>query len=37
VREFVLEAAVARGAWPETFRTLSRLLGEFRGPTEARR
>jgi transcription-repair coupling factor (superfamily II helicase) len=37
VREFVLEAAVARGPWPETFQTLARLLGEFRGPTEARR
>ena len=26
-----------RGPWPETFQTLTRLLGEFRGPTEARR
>jgi transcription-repair coupling factor (superfamily II helicase) len=37
VREFVLEATVPRGPWPETFQTLTRLLGEFRGPTEARR
>ena len=37
VREFVLEATVARGPWPETFQTLTRLLGEFRGPMEARR
>jgi transcription-repair coupling factor (superfamily II helicase) len=37
VREFVLEATVARGPWPETVQTLTRLLGEFRGPTEARR
>jgi transcription-repair coupling factor (superfamily II helicase) len=36
VREFVLEATVPRGPWPETFQTLTRLLGEFRGPTEAR-
>jgi transcription-repair coupling factor (superfamily II helicase) len=37
VREFVLEATVARGPWPETFQAITRLLGEFRGPTEARR
>jgi len=37
VREFVLEATVPRGPWPETLKTLTRLLGEFRGPTEARR
>jgi transcription-repair coupling factor len=37
VREFVLEATVPRGPWPDTFKTLTRLLGEFRGPTEARR
>ena len=37
VREFVLEATVPRGPWPETFQTLTRLLGEFRGPTEVRR
>ncbi len=36
VREFVLEATVPRGPWPETFQTLTRLLGEFRGPTEVR-
>jgi transcription-repair coupling factor len=32
VREFVLEATIARGTWPDTFRTVSRLLAEFRGP-----
>jgi transcription-repair coupling factor (superfamily II helicase) len=37
VREFVLEATVPREPWPETLRTLTRLLEEFRGPTEARR
>jgi transcription-repair coupling factor (superfamily II helicase) len=37
VREFALEATLGRGAWPETFHTLTRLLGEFRGPTETRR
>jgi transcription-repair coupling factor (superfamily II helicase) len=37
VREFVLEATVARGPWPDTVRALTRLLDEFRGPTEARR
>jgi transcription-repair coupling factor (superfamily II helicase) len=37
VREFVLEATVPRGPWPETLKTLTRLLAEFRGPTEARR
>jgi transcription-repair coupling factor (superfamily II helicase) len=36
VKEFVLEATIARGTWPETFRALSRLLGEFRGPEAAR-
>jgi transcription-repair coupling factor (superfamily II helicase) len=37
VREFTLEATVARGPWSETVRTLTRLLGEFRGPTEVPR
>ncbi len=37
LREFVLEATVPREPWPDTFQTLIRLLGEFRGPTEARR
>jgi transcription-repair coupling factor (superfamily II helicase) len=37
VREFVLEATVPRGPWPETLKALTRLLAEFRGPTEARR
>ena len=37
VREFVLEATVPRGSWRETFQTLIRLLGEFRGPTEVHR
>ena len=37
VREFVLEAMVPRGPWPETLKALTRLLAEFRGPTEARR
>jgi transcription-repair coupling factor (superfamily II helicase) len=36
VREFVLEATIARGTWPDTFRALSRLLGEFRGPEAGR-
>jgi transcription-repair coupling factor (superfamily II helicase) len=36
VKEFVLEATIARGAWPETFRALTRLLGEFRGPEGGR-
>jgi transcription-repair coupling factor (superfamily II helicase) len=36
VKEFVLEATIARGAWPDTFRALSRLLAEFRGPEAAR-
>jgi len=36
VREYVLEATVSRGAWPDTFRALIRLLAEFRGPTEGR-
>src|SRR5262249_4700067 len=36
VREFVLEATLARGSWPDTFQALTRLLGEFGGPTEAR-
>jgi len=36
VKEFVLEATIARGTWPETFRALTRLLGEFRGPEAAR-
>jgi hypothetical protein len=33
----VLEATVPRGPWPETLKALTRLLAEFRGPTEARR
>ena len=37
VREFVLEAMVPRGPWPETLKALTRLLAEFRGLTEARR
>jgi transcription-repair coupling factor len=37
VREFVLEATVPRGPWRETFQAVGRLLGEFRGPTEAPR
>jgi transcription-repair coupling factor (superfamily II helicase) len=37
VREFVLEATLPRGAWPDTVQALTRLLGEFRGPLEARR
>jgi transcription-repair coupling factor (superfamily II helicase) len=37
VREFVLEATVPREPWASTIQTLIRLLGEFRGPTEARR
>jgi transcription-repair coupling factor (superfamily II helicase) len=37
VREFVFEAMVSPEPWPETFKSLTRLLGEFRGPTEARR
>jgi transcription-repair coupling factor (superfamily II helicase) len=37
VREFVLEATLARESWPDTFQALTRLLVEFRGPMEARR
>jgi transcription-repair coupling factor (superfamily II helicase) len=37
VREFVLEATVPRGPWPETLKALARLLAEFRGSTETRR
>jgi transcription-repair coupling factor (superfamily II helicase) len=37
LREFVLEATVPREPWAETVQSLIRLLGEFRGPTEAGR
>jgi transcription-repair coupling factor (superfamily II helicase) len=37
VREFVLEATVPRAPWRETVQALTRLLGEFRTPTEAGR